>query len=469
MGKKSGPKAPDPAQTAKAQMEMNKEAILASALTNRTNMVGPSGSSYWTDAQGNRIDGSREYTPEQMAGWSQVTELGKPEQILKNVLDRKSRYAADAIRNQPFSYEGAPEVGSYSTDGFYGIPQVHRGDATAQQQYNASGGVPEGIDASGFRDLDKDYSADAAHVEKATYDRLMGLINPGLEKARQREENRLAVMGHAPGGEGYGWEKDRLDRRQNEAMLNAGLEAVGAGRSEQSRLFGIDNTIHGSQLQDAMSEYGTGMQSHQQGQAEQMAQVASANQRNATDYAQMQGDHTAGMQDRSLQERELLNMLANQEQARSRWGNEMLTKRTQGINELSALLGQGQAIGMPTTPGAAQYQVASPDMIGLVNNAYNTKANNQMSKKGGMTDLAGTLGGAAIQAGMFSDSRLKSNIRKVGKHGKHDWFTWEWNDLAKPLGLSGKAMGVIAQEVQKYAPWLVGERDGYLAVNYGGL
>jgi hypothetical protein len=64
---------------------------------------------------------------------------------------------------------------------------------------------------------------------------------------------------------------------------------------------------------------------------------------------------------------------------------------------------------------------------------------------------------------MFSDRRLKSNIRRVGTHaigvGIYDF---------EMMGVEQR--GVIAQEVQKVRPDLVKRHaNGFLMVNYGGL
>ena len=47
------------------------------------------------------------------------------------------------------------------------------------------------------------------------------------------------------------------------------------------------------------------------------------------------------------------------------------------------------------------------------------------------------------------------------------WYTWDWNDTAKQLGIGGPTEGVIAQELIKVDPSavLVGE-DGYYRVDY---
>lgn len=71
--------------------------------------------------------------------------------------------------------------------------------------------------------------------------------------------------------------------------------------------------------------------------------------------------------------------------------------------------------------------------------------------------------------GAFSDIRLKTNIRHIGKKGSHEWYKWEWNDEAKKLGLEGSSEGVLAHQVWETNPEAVGIRDGYLAIDYDRL
>lgn len=76
---------------------------------------------------------------------------------------------------------------------------------------------------------------------------------------------------------------------------------------------------------------------------------------------------------------------------------------------------------------------------------------------------------AMTAAGMFSDERLKDNIKRIGKVNGHNWYSWSWNKLAESIGLSGVSQGVLAQEVEKTNPELIGEREGYKTVNYVGV
>lgn len=72
-------------------------------------------------------------------------------------------------------------------------------------------------------------------------------------------------------------------------------------------------------------------------------------------------------------------------------------------------------------------------------------------------------------AGMFSDRRLKNNIRKIGTVKGHNWYSFEWNSLAEKLGLSGNTYGCMADEVYDKVPEAVSLRNGFLFVNYSIL
>lgn len=76
--------------------------------------------------------------------------------------------------------------------------------------------------------------------------------------------------------------------------------------------------------------------------------------------------------------------------------DERLLERSQPFNELAAIMQGSPAINAPTAPNTAQYQIAPPDIQGLIQNQYATKAGNQSSKKGGATDLIGALGGSYL-------------------------------------------------------------------------
>ena len=91
--------------------------------------------------------------------------------------------------------------------------------------------------------------------------------------------------------------------------------------------------------------------------------------------------------------------------------------------------------------------------------------------QGGMNNLMGLagLGIGAYGAGMFSDRRLKKEIKKIGRYMGQDIYSFSWNRIAEILGLTGKTVGVMADEVMARRPDAVSIKDCFLYVNYEKL
>lgn len=148
----------------------------------------------------------------------------------------------------------------------------------------------------------------------------------------------------------------------------------------------------------------------------------------------------------------------NRERAYALNRDQIVGQRDQiDFNELASLLG--------ATPQAGISPVDVTGSAGLSYQGelanYQGKLNQYNQKKGLMSDIIG--GGATLGAAFASDVRLKRNIRFVEHRNGHNWYAWDWKDG------SGSSFGVIAQEVLHVKPSAVGERDGYLTVDYGAL
>lgn len=102
----------------------------------------------------------------------------------------------------------------------------------------------------------------------------------------------------------------------------------------------------------------------------------------------------------------------------------------------------------------------------------------------GATQAAGTLGKAEAKAGgsenlmkiggsligsIFSDARLKSNVKPVGKIGPLTVYSWDWNDAAAEMGLEGSSEGFLAHQVLETHPHRVWEEGGVLKIDHDGL
>lgn len=75
---------------------------------------------------------------------------------------------------------------------------------------------------------------------------------------------------------------------------------------------------------------------------------------------------------------------------------------------------------------------------------------------------------AATVAPFFSDIRLKENVIKIDEvEPGVGWYTWDWNDTAKAMGVDDQTEGVIAQELMEVDPGAVAMGDdGYYRVDY---
>jgi hypothetical protein len=141
-----------------------------------------------------------------------------------------------------------------------------------------------------------------------------------------------------------------------------------------------------------------------------------------------------------------------QNQLRQQQIAEEMQKRGFSLNEINALL-SGQQVAAPQMPSfmGAERAEAAPVYQGAVDQGNWDQAANQQ-----MTDAMTGLAGSAM---MFSDRRLKRNIRRTGTVKGYPWYEFEyvWGD---------KAEGFMSDEIpQKY----VSKLAGYDVVNIGEM
>lgn len=137
---------------------------------------------------------------------------------------------------------------------------------------------------------------------------------------------------------------------------------------------------------------------------------------------------------------------------------ESYNQQLMGLQGMAGLPSMAPAIagGMSdigTTYGQGIIAAAQANQAGGQNNA-----NNFMG--------LGALGISAYNSGMFSDRRLKKNIKIVGKTNGFNWYSFTWNSVAEKLGLSGNTYGIMADEVFAKIPQAVSLKDGFMFVNY---
>lgn len=79
---------------------------------------------------------------------------------------------------------------------------------------------------------------------------------------------------------------------------------------------------------------------------------------------------------------------------------------------------------------------------------------------------AGQLGLDAYGSGMFSDRRLKKNIKKIREWDGWNIYSWDWNVVAEKMGLTGKTIGVMADEVYFKQPEAVIIKNSFMFIKY---
>jgi hypothetical protein len=76
---------------------------------------------------------------------------------------------------------------------------------------------------------------------------------------------------------------------------------------------------------------------------------------------------------------------------------------------------------------------------------------------------------SSYDSGMFSDRRLKTKIKLIGREKGFNLYSWVWNTVANKMGLDGGTIGCMAEEIYAKRPDCVHIKDLFMWVNYGKL
>ena len=353
-----------------------------------------------------------------------------------------------------------------------------------------------------FQAPNRDFAGQGASLEQATFQRGLNRIDPYLQEQRSAMAQRLQNQGLPVGSEAYNQELNRFDRSRGDQLENLALSSVGAGRQEQGRLFGQDLASQGFNASEARRQFGerlgaTGFNAQEQGRGfrERLAsnqnrfgQRLASNQFNAGESGrnfgerfagegQYFGQRQAGDQFGAQQQQQgFANQMANQnllgqndrfmaqqqanqfQQDTQRRGistQEMMQQRQDPYNQLSQLLGFAGQVGNPSFGQTQQFGPMAPNYMGQANQHFQQQRQNQFN-------WGGLLQGGAQAAMMFSDRRMKRNIKKLGEFTKGiSWYAFRY------IGDAKKRIGFMADEVQKVLPQAVHDVNGVLAVDYG--
>lgn len=145
-----------------------------------------------------------------------------------------------------------------------------------------------------------------------------------------------------------------------------------------------------------------------------------------------------------------------------------------GLNSQASLLGD---IGSSSNSLMQGYQYQSGQNYSTYtslrdsNQATMSGLTGGLAKGGAFDSVTGAVGGGVSSLmGMFSDVRLKNNIKLLGIRNGYNIYSWEWNDKAKSLGIDTEPnTGVLAQELLYTDAVHIDTDTGYYKVDYTKL
>jgi hypothetical protein len=253
------------------------------------------------------------------------------------------------------------------------------------------------LDTTGLPALPTDFEDTRRQVTQSVFDRQLGLLQPEFTRQRDQLEQNLADRGLPIGGEAYNQAVDRLERQQGEQQQRLAQQADIAGGQEASRLFGMASQARGQ----LFGEQGTQANLANQARGQAFQERAAQGEFNLAGQQQAFGQQAANVaQQNAARQQQIADQLRANElsnMARQAQLNERIGLRGQGFNELAALLG-GPQIQRPTffAPSAVNTLGANQLAQSAAMNAFNQGMANYSSGLGGLFDLAGSLGSAAI-------------------------------------------------------------------------
>lgn len=327
-------------------------------------------------------------------------------------------------------------------------------------EYQTTGQL-NNLDFSGMPGIDAPQFTQQ-RAEDATYQRMQNRLDQQYGGEQQALEIKLRNQGLSPGDEAWTAAMQDFGNRRNDAYQNAQNEAIMAGGREAERMFGMQSGLRG-QMTGEM--FGLGEFSNQalMNEFQQNMQAGSQGFQDTRQALQFQND----ARKQALAER-MMALGYNQDQAyrqadyynqvRQQQVNEYLAQRGFTLNEMQALL-NNQQVGMPQFN---QFQAASkadtPQLLAAANMQGQANSAQASADNAFMNNLMGGAANIAGMAGMFSDRRLKSNIRKIGERNGVNWYSYTI--------FGQEQIGVMADEV----PWAATPHpSGFLMVDYSKL
>lgn len=514
MGKKSTPKAPDYTAAAQAQADSSRDVTEQQTWANRPTQNTPWGQTTWentpewdptTQQYINKWTQNINLTPEQQQaldsqmriqqGYSDTAEsmLGRVRNEFGSAMDWGGLSPMAATPDPTALDPSGISAPQYNFEGLAERQQVSPGGPTTVGQASG-GGAGFSLDTSNMPELIGINNGTRQRAEDAIYNRRTSRLDPmwgDREKALQTE---LYNKGLREGDEAYTkamrdfnfGRTDAYETAMNEAIMGGGTEMqrdADLARANRGQIFteralpaqlsastSIANANAATQA--SIANQNAGLQAQSLDWQKQLGAAQFAEQQRSNDLAErfMMGDKDFANQqtlfnlnqnaantayNQNMQSAEYANRLRQQQIA------EAQQQRGFSLNEMNAIL-NGQQVGMPGMPQfnqaqrseSTQYNQAAQNQYQASLDAYNARQAATQGMMSGAANIAGT-------AMMFSDRRLKRNIRKIGTLARHGVNLYAYDYVWGEPGV-----GVMADEVAHIPGAVLTHPSGFAVVNY---
>ena len=283
----------------------------------------------------------------------------------------------------------------------------------------------------------------------------------GLRGQQFGEQQARASLFNQAGQQAFGQNTAARQQLVNERMNQAAL----ANQANQQR-FAQQTGLRGQQFGERQAEAAFANQARGQAFTQGAAGAEFANNAQAQRFAQQQQANALNNQLQAQRYQQAAGNAQLQNTARQNALQEQIFNRNIPLNDLAALMGQSGGVQLPQFAASPNVAVQSGDLVGASLAANQqaidvAKARQEASGgfMGGLMELGGALGSAAI----MSDIKSKTNIKRIGKYKGHNLYSYNYIDRV------GDWIGVMAQEIEKVIPEAVQEINGMKHVNYGAI
>lgn len=253
---------------------------------------------------------------------------------------------------------------------------------------------------------------DPTQATNTATEAILSRVNPELDRQYESLRGQLANQGIAQGSAAWNNALGSFGQQRNDAVTQAGLQGINLGMQQQGQTYG---------QQTQNRSLAAALQGQQFGQAN----TARGN---------------------ALQEQAYLRSLP--------------------LNELNALR-SGTQVQMPEFPGYAQQATTGgTDYTGAAQNTYQSQLGASNAQSAGNSNMMsglfglGQMGLMGYGMGMFSDRRLKKNIKRIAT-ADNGLGVYSFDYI-----FGGSMVGYMADEVEKVSPSAVREVGGLKIVNY---